>query len=216
MKDSSSVDASNPDSMTICRKFTSDHGVCGLVKNKLNILQSTNFFLLWSWLCVKRLWLLLNSHFIVYWYFFLLFCVSPTCSWFLMCTISFLAGGIHAIRWTRLCIFCHWWEFNTFCLMFANTKKQRKVIHPHQSLVVIVSTSKYFFFIKTFVWPFAAQLVIMSSRKTATRRATTKKRAQRATSNVFAMFDQAQIAEFKVKIVSSFLKINWVKFIFGS
>lgn len=39
--------------------------------------------------------------------------------------------------------------------------------------------------------------ITMSSRKTATRRATTKKRAQRATSNVFAMFDQAQIAEFK-------------------
>jgi len=37
----------------------------------------------------------------------------------------------------------------------------------------------------------------MSSRKTAGRRATTKKRAQRATSNVFAMFDHAQIAEFK-------------------
>lgn len=37
----------------------------------------------------------------------------------------------------------------------------------------------------------------MASRKTAGRRATTKKRAQRATSNVFAMFDQAQIAEFK-------------------
>jgi len=37
----------------------------------------------------------------------------------------------------------------------------------------------------------------MSSRKTATRRTATKKRAQRATSNVFAMFDQAQIAEFK-------------------
>ena len=37
----------------------------------------------------------------------------------------------------------------------------------------------------------------MSSRKTTARRATTKKRAQRATSNVFAMFDQAQIAEFK-------------------
>lgn len=37
----------------------------------------------------------------------------------------------------------------------------------------------------------------MSSRKTAGRRATNKKRAQRATSNVFAMFDQAQIAEFK-------------------
>lgn len=34
----------------------------------------------------------------------------------------------------------------------------------------------------------------MSSRKT---RKTTKKRAQRATSNVFAMFDQAQIQEFK-------------------
>ena len=37
----------------------------------------------------------------------------------------------------------------------------------------------------------------MSSRKTAGRRGTTKKRAQRATSNVFAMFDQDQIEEFK-------------------
>lgn len=37
----------------------------------------------------------------------------------------------------------------------------------------------------------------MSARKTAGRRGTTKKRAQRATSNVFAMFDQAQIQEFK-------------------
>ena len=37
----------------------------------------------------------------------------------------------------------------------------------------------------------------MSSRKTAGRRGTTKKRAQRATSNVFAMFDLAQIAAFK-------------------
>lgn len=37
----------------------------------------------------------------------------------------------------------------------------------------------------------------MSSRKTAGRRGPNKKRAQRATSNVFAMFDQAQIAEFK-------------------
>lgn len=37
----------------------------------------------------------------------------------------------------------------------------------------------------------------MSSRKTVSRRGTSKKRAQRATSNVFAMFDQAQIAEFK-------------------
>jgi myosin regulatory light chain 12 len=36
----------------------------------------------------------------------------------------------------------------------------------------------------------------MSARKTG-RRGTTKKRAQRATSNVFAMFDQAQIQEFK-------------------
>ena len=37
----------------------------------------------------------------------------------------------------------------------------------------------------------------MASRKAAGRRGTTKKRAQRATSNVFAMFDQAQIQEFK-------------------
>jgi hypothetical protein len=36
----------------------------------------------------------------------------------------------------------------------------------------------------------------MACRKTA-RRAGTKKRAQRATSNVFAMFDQDQISEFK-------------------
>ncbi|EEC15573.1 myosin regulatory light chain, putative [Ixodes scapularis] len=36
----------------------------------------------------------------------------------------------------------------------------------------------------------------MSSRKTKGR-GPTKKRAQRATSNVFAMFDQAQIQEFK-------------------
>lgn len=35
----------------------------------------------------------------------------------------------------------------------------------------------------------------MSSRMKAKK--TTKKRAQRATSNVFAMFDQAQIQEFK-------------------
>lgn len=37
----------------------------------------------------------------------------------------------------------------------------------------------------------------MSTRKTAGRRGGPKKRAQRATSNVFAMFDQAQIQEFK-------------------
>ena len=36
----------------------------------------------------------------------------------------------------------------------------------------------------------------MSSRKTKGK-GVTKKRAQRATSNVFAMFDQAQIQEFK-------------------
>ena len=41
----------------------------------------------------------------------------------------------------------------------------------------------------------------MSSRKTATRRGTTKKRAQRATSNVFAMFNQDQIQEFKVSLI---------------
>lgn len=44
---------------------------------------------------------------------------------------------------------------------------------------------------------FFSNLQRMSSRKTAGRRGTTKKRAQRATSNVFAMFDQAQIQEFK-------------------
>lgn len=43
----------------------------------------------------------------------------------------------------------------------------------------------------------AANPTAMSSRKTAGRRGPGKKRAQRATSNVFAMFDQAQIAEFK-------------------
>jgi len=48
-----------------------------------------------------------------------------------------------------------------------------------------------------FIFFFFIEVLKMSSRKTAGRRATTKKRAQRATSNVFAMFDQAQIAEFK-------------------
>ena len=42
----------------------------------------------------------------------------------------------------------------------------------------------------------AYQASTMACRKTA-RRAGTKKRAQRATSNVFAMFDQDQIQEFK-------------------
>ncbi|XP_066272149.1 myosin regulatory light chain 12B-like isoform X2 [Branchiostoma lanceolatum] len=40
-----------------------------------------------------------------------------------------------------------------------------------------------------------AKITKMSSRKTKGQK--TKKRAQRATSNVFAMFDQAQIQEFK-------------------
>lgn len=48
-----------------------------------------------------------------------------------------------------------------------------------------------------FIFLLSSVHIKMSSRKTAGRRATTKKRAQRATSNVFAMFDQAQIAEFK-------------------
>jgi EF-hand domain len=53
----------------------------------------------------------------------------------------------------------------------------------------------YVFHCHLFAFPkFAAN---MSSRKTAGRRVATKKRAQRATSNVFAMFDQAQIQEFK-------------------
>lgn len=57
----------------------------------------------------------------------------------------------------------------------------------------------------------------MSSRKTATRRGTTKKRAQRATSNVFAMFDQAQIAEFKVVCLrqEAFLSLIYMLFAGG-
>ena len=53
--------------------------------------------------------------------------------------------------------------------------------------------------ISTFLVGFSDQKleVKMSSRKTAGRRGTTKKRAQRATSNVFAMFNQDQIQEFK-------------------
>lgn len=42
----------------------------------------------------------------------------------------------------------------------------------------------------------SGKTIKMSSRKTKGK-GTTKKRAQRATSNVFAMFDQAQIQEFK-------------------
>ena len=42
---------------------------------------------------------------------------------------------------------------------------------------------------------FRTQNLKMASR--AKTKKTTKKRAQRATSNVFAMFDQAQITEFK-------------------
>ena len=61
--------------------------------------------------------------------------------------------------------------------------------------------SKIFTQTQIFLSLFAVEIK-MSSRKTATRRATTKKRAQRATSNVFAMFDQAQIAEFKVSLTN--------------
>ena len=39
--------------------------------------------------------------------------------------------------------------------------------------------------------------VTMSARKVGAGKTKPKKRAQRATSNVFAMFDQAQIQEFK-------------------
>jgi hypothetical protein len=61
------------------------------------------------------------------------------------------------------------------------------------------------FFPSHVIYLFLHQQSTMSSRKTAVRRATTKKRAQRATSNVFAMFDQAQIAEFKVSSKFAFL-----------
>lgn len=53
------------------------------------------------------------------------------------------------------------------------------------NLYIKIVGSKFYFYISD-----------MSSRK-ARGRGTTKKRAQRATSNVFAMFDQAQIQEFK-------------------
>ena len=52
--------------------------------------------------------------------------------------------------------------------------------------------------VNNFLLLFRSQKTVkMSSRKTAGRRGTTKKRAQRATSNVFAMFNQDQIQEFK-------------------
>lgn len=55
------------------------------------------------------------------------------------------------------------------------------------SLVVVVQPG--------FIPVISTPLVRMSSRKVGAGK--TKKRAQRATSNVFAMFDQAQIQEFK-------------------
>jgi hypothetical protein len=61
---------------------------------------------------------------------------------------------------------------------------------------IIFTLFGHTFFIATDV-PFPNFAANMSSRKTAGRRVATKKRAQRATSNVFAMFDQAQIQEFK-------------------
>merc|ERR1712001_574025 len=66
---------------------------------------------------------------------------------------------------------------NTFYLTFFDTEHFAKFLRPRGN--------KY---LKRFK---------MSSRKTAGRRGTTKKRAQRATSNVFAMFNQDQIQEFK-------------------
>ncbi|KAK4024235.1 hypothetical protein OUZ56_009620 [Daphnia magna] len=59
------------------------------------------------------------------------------------------------------------------------------------------SVSSQFILLKTVLLFCFNPSTKMSSRKTAGRRGTTKKRAQRATSNVFAMFDQAQIQEFK-------------------
>uniref|UniRef100_A0A8W8IT58 EF-hand domain-containing protein n=1 Tax=Magallana gigas TaxID=29159 RepID=A0A8W8IT58_MAGGI len=55
--------------------------------------------------------------------------------------------------------------------------------------------SQLFFELFRFLCSFARRFYKMSSRKTKSK--ATKKRAQRATSNVFAMFDQAQIQEFK-------------------
>ena len=49
-------------------------------------------------------------------------------------------------------------------------------------------------YFQSIVWISADQLREMSKYKAAAKG---KKRAQRATSNVFAMFDQAQIQEFK-------------------
>merc|ERR1711997_522427 len=66
---------------------------------------------------------------------------------------------------------------NTFYLTFFDTEHFAKFLRPRGN--------KY------------SRRFKMSSRKTAGRRGTTKKRAQRATSNVFAMFNQDQIQEFK-------------------
>ena len=58
----------------------------------------------------------------------------------------------------------------------------------------ILITEKFIISHQSFKFPDFSK---MSSRKTAGRRGTTKKRAQRATSNVFAMLSQGQIEEFK-------------------
>lgn len=76
-------------------------------------------------------------------------------------------GSSDLLAATNACLFFH----RTYRTAGHNTTTHHQLTHTHSSK--------------------------MSSRKTAGRRATTKKRAQRATSNVFAMFDQAQIAEFK-------------------
>lgn len=57
-------------------------------------------------------------------------------------------------------------------------------------MYVSINFTEISFFLK-----FDSHSYKMSSRKTKSK--ATKKRAQRATSNVFAMFDQAQIQEFK-------------------
>jgi len=81
-------------------------------------------------------------------------------------------------------------------VVFPSVLSQLNALHMHYLLSQTCVEFHSQFRIK-FIFFFFIEVLKMSSRKTAGRRATTKKRAQRATSNVFAMFDQAQIAEFK-------------------
>lgn len=75
------------------------------------------------------------------------------------------------------------------------------------SFLFPILTFRSFEDILIFTSPRSPVIIEMSSRKTAGRRGTTKKRAQRATSNVFAMFNQEQIQEFKEAF-------NMVSFVF--